>query len=143
MQNPENGQTRTEELATPAVSAQPGLKDFSVKHASDLSKKFESYFHEIEAFGLRSERFMASLDSFSSKEALAESMKAWMEAAFVEGAKAMAQDILDTLLDYGTATSGLTEPQRNPTECYDAAHAALLHYLTNELGLVKSEKTKV
>lgn len=108
----------------------------------DLKEKFKEYFNEVEGFSLRSERFFEDLRA-ADNEALAERMTAWLEAAFMQGAKAMAQDTLDTLLDYGTATAGLQEPKRNPTECYDAAHEALLHYFMYEVGLVKPDKTKV
>lgn len=99
----------------------------------DLKEKFNEYFNELEGYCLRSERFYESLDAFSNKEALAASMKLWLEAAFIQGARAMAQDTLDTLLDYGTATAGLEEPKRAPSESYDAAHASLHVYFTQVL----------
>lgn len=43
---------------------------------------FESWFDELESYGLRSERFYDTLDAFTSKEALYASMKLWLEAAF-------------------------------------------------------------
>lgn len=105
---------------------------------SDLNEKFNEYFNELEGYSLRSERFYASLDAVTSKEALAASMKLWLEAAFMQGARAMAQDTLETLSDYGCATAGLEEPKRTPSECYDAAHASLHTYFTQVLDNAKA-----
>lgn len=55
-------------------------------------------------------------------------------AAYWAGARHMAQDTLDTLGDYGTAVSGVETPLRNPTECFDAAHANLMVYYTQVLN---------
>lgn len=107
----------------------------------DLKEKFDEYFHELEGYCLRSERFYETLDAFTSKEALAASMRLWLEAAFIQGARAMAQDTLDTLLDYGTAVAGIDEPKRTPTESYDAAHASLHVYFTQVLKEAENDTT--
>ena len=52
-----------------------------------LREKFQEYFHELEGYTLRSERFYDSLNAFTNKEALAASMVLWLEAAFIQGAK--------------------------------------------------------
>lgn len=54
--------------------------------SDELKEKFLEYFHEVESYSLRSERFYESLDAFTNKEALARSMVLWLEAAFMEGA---------------------------------------------------------
>lgn len=100
---------------------------------TDLKAKFEEYFHEPEGFGLRSERFHESLDAFSNKAALAASMKLWLEAAFVQGARVMAQDSVDTLRDYGTAVAGIDELCYNRSEAFDAAADNLMLYYTQIL----------
>lgn len=99
----------------------------------DLKESFNEYFHELEGFCMRSERFHESLDAFTSKEALAASMRLWLEAAFVQGARAMAQDTLDTLGDYATAVAGIEEPKYNPSESYDHAFGSLHVYFTQVL----------
>ena len=47
-------------------------------------KEFDEWFHQLEGFHLKSERFYESLDAFS-KEALAISMVKWLETAFYAG----------------------------------------------------------
>ena len=96
----------------------------------DLTAKFEEYFHEQESFGLRSERFYESMEAFSNKPALAASMKLWLEAAFIQGARVMAQDSVDTLRDYGTAVAGIDEVCYNRTEAFDASADNLMLYYT-------------
>jgi hypothetical protein len=46
---------------------------------------FEDWFHQLEAYGLKSERFYESLDAFTDKRALAISMVAWLRAAYYAG----------------------------------------------------------
>lgn len=101
--------------------------------AVDLKEKFKEYFHELEGYGLRSERFYDLLNTCASKEVLAASMAQWLEAAFIRGARVMAQDTLHTLDDYGTAVAGVAAPLRNPTDCYDAARDSLMVYFTQVL----------
>ena len=72
----------------------------------NLKEKFQQYFHEQEGFASRSERFYDSLDAFSKKERFYDSMELWLEAAFIQGAKTIAQDTVDTLRDYATSVAG-------------------------------------
>lgn len=104
----------------------------------DLQEKFNEYFYEIEAYSLRAERFYDSLDQFSNKQALAASMRLWLEAAFIQGARAMAQDTLDTLGDYATAVAGIDEVCYNREQAYDAAHGSLMVYYTKILDDAES-----
>jgi hypothetical protein len=53
--------------------------------------------------------------------------------AYAAGARAMAQDTLDTLGDYACAVAGL-EGSNTPSECYDKAHASLHVYYTRVLN---------
>jgi hypothetical protein len=99
----------------------------------DLSEKFQLYFHESEGFGLRSERFYDSMEAFSNKPALAASMKLWLEAAFIQGARAMARDTVDTLRDYATAVAGIDEVCYNRTQAFDASADYLMTYYTEIL----------
>ena len=46
---------------------------------------FEEWFHELESYGLKSERFYESLGAFNDKQALAISMVAWLKAAYYAG----------------------------------------------------------
>ena len=49
-------------------------------------------------------------------------------SAFGAGARVMAQDTLNTLNDYATATAGCVCDIRAVDECYDKAHASLHVY---------------
>jgi len=55
----------------------------------DLKKEFRKYFNELEGFGIRSEKFYDE-----------------REAAYIAGARKMAEATLDPLNDYGCAVSG-------------------------------------
>ena len=46
---------------------------------------FEDWFHQLEAYGLKSERFYESLNAFTNKNALAISMVEWLKAAYYAG----------------------------------------------------------
>lgn len=50
----------------------------------DLEKSFNEWFNEVEAFGLRSERFYDECDPPN------ELFEKWLKAAYEQGAKAMA-----------------------------------------------------
>lgn len=95
---------------------------------TDLKQKFEQYFYEQEGFGLRAERFYADMDTGN-----AEQMRAWMEAAFLAGCRAMAQDSLDTLRDYATAVSGLDKVEFTSEKAFDMAAESLMVYYTQIL----------
>ena len=99
----------------------------------NLDEKFWEYFHEQEGFGLRSERFYDSLEAFSNQSALAASMKLWLQAAFVQGARVMAQDTVDTLRDYGTAVAGIDAVCYTSEQAFDAAADNLMVYYTQIL----------
>lgn len=100
----------------------------------DLDEKFNEYFHELEGYALRSERFYDSLDQFSDKAALAASMKLWLEAAFKEGARVMAQESVDALRDWATAFAGIDEVCYNRTQALDTAAESLMVYYTKILN---------
>ena len=99
----------------------------------DLKEKFQQYFNEPEGFGLRSERFYDSMEAFSNKPALAASMKLWLEAAFIQGARIMAQDTVDTLRDYATAVAGINEVRYTSEQAFDASADNLMTYYTKIL----------
>ena len=99
----------------------------------DLKEKFQQYFHEPEGFALRSERFYDSLDAGGMQPALAASMKLWLEAAFIQGARAMAQDTVDTLRDYATSVAGIDEACYNSTQAFDVSADNLMTYYTQVL----------
>ena len=99
----------------------------------NLNTKFQQYFHEQEGFGLRSERFYDSLEAFSNKPALTASMKLWLEAAFIQGARTMALDTVDTLRDYATAVAGIDEVCYTSEQAFDAAAENLMLYYTQIL----------
>lgn len=96
----------------------------------DLEAKFKEYFDEQEGYALRSERFYAEFESGIMRE---KRILQWMEAAYIAGARAMAQDTLDTLGDYACAVSGLDPELIKPEEVYDRAHSNLMVYYTKVL----------
>lgn len=99
----------------------------------DLKEKFQQYFHEPEGFGLRSERFYDSLDAGGVQPALAASMKLWLEAAFIQGARTMAQDTVDTLRDYATSVAGFELVCYTSEKAFDASADNLMTYYTQIL----------
>lgn len=92
----------------------------------DLKKEFRKYFNELEGFGIRSERFYDE-----------------REAAFIAGARAMAQDTLDTLNDYACAVSGCKPEVIKPEEVYDRAHSNLMFYYTQILDEAESKYSDI
>ena len=106
----------------------------------DIDHEFEQYFHELEAFALRSERFDQDLDLISDlpKPQRLEFMQAWLHAAFCEGAKRMAEDMLAALGDYACAVSGTEQDPKYKTEqCFDIAQENLESYV-NQVFLDKT-----
>ncbi len=99
----------------------------------NLKEKFNEYFHELESYATRSERFYESLGAFTSQEALAASMVRWLEAAFIQGARVAAQDAVDTLYQYGTTVAGINDKCYTRTEAYDVAAHSLMVYFTKIL----------
>ena len=72
----------------------------------DKDKAFEGFFYQQEGFHLLAERCYDEIMYLRGTKR-EQMIKAWMQYAFEAGAKAMADDTLNTLLDYGTAVAGL------------------------------------
>lgn len=89
----------------------------------DLQKAFNEYFLELEGYHLRCERFYNDVEM-----APPDRMVEWMQAAFMEGARAMANDTIDTLRDYGTSMAGIDSLVYTPTEAFDMAAENLEPY---------------
>jgi hypothetical protein len=104
----------------------------------NLNQKFLEYFNEIENYGMRSERFYADLESQRHKEDSV-LIVTWLKAAFISGARTMAQDTLDTLGDYGTAVAGINEVCYNRTQAFDSARINLMTYYTTVLDETANE----
>lgn len=105
----------------------------------DLDEKFDEYFHELEGFSLRCERFFSDIDADLPPAKKAERLRQWLRAAFIEGARVMAQDTLDTLGDYGTAVAGIDEVVYNRSQAYDAAQESLHVYFTQVLSKAEEQ----
>jgi len=101
----------------------------------DLQTQFQDWLDEQQGFQLRSDRLHDDLKYIDqvSDEGRMEIVAKWLQAAYLAGARCMAQDTVDTLGDYGTALAGCETPVRNPTECYDAARDNLMVYYTKVL----------
>ena len=104
----------------------------------DLKEKFLEYFNEQEGVCLRSERLYDDLTFIvwnpgcTSAKRL-EIITKWMEAAYRQGARDMAQDTVDTLGDYATAVAGIPEVVYTREAAYDAARESLMVYYTRVL----------
>jgi len=96
----------------------------------DLKAKFQDYFHEQEGGALRSERFY---DEFQCGILREKRILMWMEAAFIQGARTMAQDTVDTLGDYATSVAGIEDECLTIEQAFDAAKANLMTYYTQIL----------
>lgn len=84
----------------------------------DLAAKFKEYFHELEGYAFRSERFHEEFESGMMRE---RRILEWMRAAYMQGARDMAQDTIETLGDYATALAGIKDFVYNGEQAYDAA----------------------
>ena len=105
---------------------------------SDLKFKFNEYFMTPEGFSFRAERFYDDVETqrFAQDATL---MVKWLEAAFIEGCRTMAQDTLDTLGDYATSVAGIDELLYNRTQAFDAARENLMVYYTQILSDVENK----
>lgn len=59
----------------------------------NIERRFNQYFNELELYALRSERFYH--DYYSSDSKNPEIMVQWLKAAFIEGARVMAEHTLE------------------------------------------------
>lgn len=104
----------------------------------DLKAKFQEYFNEQEGLvTLRSERFYDEFESGMMRE---KRIIKWMEAAYLQGARDMAQDTLHTLGDYACAVAGLEARLIKPEEVYDSAYDSLRVYYTKVLDNAEKEQ---
>ena len=92
----------------------------------DLKEEFRKYFDELEGNGIRSERFYDE-----------------REAAYIAGARAMAQDTLDTLGDYACVCAGLEPELIKPETVYDRAEYSLQVYYTKILDNAESKYSDI
>ena len=94
----------------------------------NVDKAFDEYFNEVENYGLRSERFFEDVQHAFVKGDTEVIVK-WMKASFEMGARAMAQDTVDTLYEYAAAVAGCTvEEPMQPEHAFDSAAESLLVY---------------
>jgi hypothetical protein len=114
----------------------------------NIEKSFLEWFDEPEGFSLRSDRLyndvvdIINSVSFSAGDDM-KIMTAWLQAAYRQGARDMAQDTLDTLGDYACALAGLEPEVIKPEEIYDRAQANLKIYYTKVLDDNRSNETKM
>lgn len=113
--------------------------------AIELNAEFEKFLEVeslVDAVSAEHQALLLALGAVECPEkrgALLDAIRQCQKAAFFAGARALAQESLDALLDHGTAVAGCTTPLRNPTECYDSAHANLKYHYEEVLGLQKAE----
>lgn len=96
----------------------------------DLKAKFKEHFNEPEGFALRAERFYEEFEFGLMSETR---IMAWLESAYMQGARDMAQDTIETLGDYATALAGINEVVYTREQAYDAAAENLEHYYSDVL----------
>jgi hypothetical protein len=106
----------------------------------NLRKEFRNYFDEVEGYALRSERFYAEFEAGIMRE---KRILEWMEAAYIAGARIMAQDTLDTLGDYACACAGLEPRLIKPETVYDTAESDLQFYYNKILDNVESKYSDI
>ena len=70
----------------------------------NLEDSFENWFHEVESYELKSERFYRVINEHMTREW--QLIVDWLKAAYMQGAKIAAKDSIDTLREYSTAMSG-------------------------------------
>lgn len=95
----------------------------------NLDDEFLKYFHENEGFHLRSERFYE--DCCNSDPAV---LVKWIKAAYMEGARCISKDTIDTLYDYGTAVAGINSVTYTPSESFDNSAVNLESYFNKVLN---------
>lgn len=95
---------------------------------TNLIAEFDKWFNEIELYSLKSERFF---DDMKRQNSEVEVM--WLKAAFIQGARTMAQDTLNTLGDYSAAMAGVNNICYNSSQAFDVAHKNLMTYFTQIL----------
>lgn len=96
----------------------------------DLAAKFKEYFNELEGYAFRSERFHEEFEFGMMRE---RRILEWMRAAYMQGARDMAQDTVETLGDYATALAGIEEVVYTREDAYDAAAESLASYYSQVL----------
>ena len=92
-----------------------------------LKKEFLNFFNAQEGYTLRSERFYSEFEAGALRE---KRIILWLEAAFLEGARVMAQDTLNTLGDYSVAVAYINEKHYTLSEAFDKAKDNLTVYFT-------------
>lgn len=91
----------------------------------NLKTNFEKYLNEIESYASRLERLYDEVESGMMRESR---ILEWMQAAYEQGCKDMAQDTLDTLGDYATALAGISDIVYTRESAHDAVRVNLIAY---------------
>jgi len=108
----------------------------------DLNTGFENYFHEIESFATRSERFYDDVDRICnrSKDNIDyKILESWLHSAYLAGARAMAQDSINTLKNLSDEIESYSDIETsdiktyNTTEAFEMVKICLLTYYTKIL----------
>lgn len=81
----------------------------------NIKESFIRYIDELEGYSMRSERLQDEFEHSMDYKRLLE----WLESAYAQGAKDMAQDTLETLGDYGAALAGFDDRMYTPSDCFD------------------------
>ena len=101
----------------------------------NLEDEFNSWFNEIEAFSLRSERFYEEINHYRTRESQYELIITWLKAAYMHGVRTAAQDSVKTLVEYSTAVEGVDSHCKDYTMsgAFEAAAENLDAYWTDVL----------
>ena len=91
----------------------------------NLEDSFENWFHAVESYELKSERFYRVINEHRTREGQAKLIVDWLKAAYMQGAKIAAQDSVDTLRDYSISLAGIGGFTYNPDEAYSACAVSL------------------
>lgn len=98
----------------------------------NLDREFIRWFYEEQYPELGSNR--AQAQAMGMEGISVDVRDYWMREAYKQGARAMAQDVLDTLADYACAVEGLEPEMVTPAEIFDRARENLFCYTTRVLN---------
>ena len=102
----------------------------------DLDREFNNYFHELESFSTRSERFYDDVEQIAKRSVYDSDTKileSWLRSAFMMGARITAQDSVDTLKNFSDFSLSNDVKTYNTSQAYEMARESLMVYYTKIL----------
>ena len=103
-----------------------------MKQKFNLDREFIKWFYEEPYPDETSNRATVQGHSYGMTPNV-ETRDYWMREAYKQGARVMAQEVLDILADWAAQVEGLDPEMVEPCEIYDRARASLFTYTTKVL----------